>query len=56
ILSEELEKFFINWKNRTSQKSLSFIIEGYNLEMTNEIKKVIEKYKKFGTVKECEIF
>ncbi|PKY18221.1 hypothetical protein RhiirB3_430998 [Rhizophagus irregularis] len=56
ILSEELEKFFINWKNRTSQKSLSFIIEGYNLEMTNEIKEVIEKYKKFGTVKECEIF
>ncbi|GBB87590.1 hypothetical protein RclHR1_14050007 [Rhizophagus clarus] len=55
ILSNELEKFFINWKNRTSQKSLSFIIEGYNLELTNEIMKVIEKYKKFGTVKECEI-
>jgi hypothetical protein len=55
ILSKELEKFFINWKNRTYQKSLSFIIEGYNLEMTNEIMEVIEKYKKFGTVKECEI-
>jgi hypothetical protein len=55
ILSKGLEKFFINWKNRTPQKPLSLIIDGYNLEMTNEIMKVIEKYKKFGTVKECKI-
>ncbi|GBB94080.1 hypothetical protein RclHR1_02290006 [Rhizophagus clarus] len=55
ILSEELEKFFINWKKRVPQKSLSFIIEGYDLEVTNEIMKIINKYKKIGIVKECEI-
>jgi hypothetical protein len=57
ILSKELEKFFIVWKNRIPQKSLSFIIEGYNnLEMHNEIMEVIERYKKLGTVKELNCF
>ncbi|GES83018.1 hypothetical protein GLOIN_2v1876445 [Rhizophagus clarus] len=46
--SKELEKFFINWKNRLP---LSFIIEGFNLE----IMEMIEKYKKLGTVKEYKI-
>ncbi|PKC12569.1 hypothetical protein RhiirA5_496835 [Rhizophagus irregularis] len=55
ILSGELEKFCINWKKRTPQKSLSFIIESYNLKTTNEIMKVIDKHKKLGTVKEFEI-
>jgi hypothetical protein len=50
--SKDLEEFFINWKNRTSQKPLSFNIV---YPLNDEIMKVIEKYKKLGIVKKFEI-
>ncbi|RIA81348.1 hypothetical protein C1645_865064 [Glomus cerebriforme] len=58
ILSEELEEFFIIWKNRIPKKSLSFAIEGNNfnnLEMNNGIMEVIKKYQKFGVIKKFKI-
>ena len=51
--SKDLEEFFINWKNRTSQKSLSFIIAYYSLN--DENMEVIEKYKKLGIIKKFEM-
>ncbi|RIA81347.1 hypothetical protein C1645_837155 [Glomus cerebriforme] len=58
ILPEELEKFFIDWKNRIPQKSLSFIItkgsRAKSLEIKLENMKVIEKYKKLGIIKKFD--
>ncbi len=55
ILSEELEEFFINWKSRIQQISISFIFDvSSNLEIPDEIMKVIEKYQKIGTIKNFE--
>ncbi|RIA81249.1 hypothetical protein C1645_837311 [Glomus cerebriforme] len=52
ILPEELEKFFINWKDRVPQKSLSFIItKGPLANVKNENVEIIEKYKKLGIIK-----
>ncbi|PKY12465.1 hypothetical protein RhiirB3_424137 [Rhizophagus irregularis] len=58
IFPEELEEFFINWKNRIPRKSLSFILKGYcvkSFENKKENMKVIEKYKKLGIIKKFEI-
>jgi hypothetical protein len=57
IFPEELEKFFINWKNRTPLKSLSFIIKGYcvkSFENKKENMEMIEKYKRLGIIKKFE--
>ena len=51
--SKDLEEFFINWKNRTSQKSLTFNVSYYRLN--DENMKVIEKYKKLGVVKKLKL-
>ena len=52
LLPVELESFFISWKNRIPQKSLSLIINGNKSLYTNdENKKIIEKYVKLGVVK-----
>ena len=51
--SKDLEEFFINWKNRQSQKSFSFNIIHYRLG--DENLKVIEKYKKLGIIKKFEM-
>ena len=49
LLSEDLESFFVSWKNRTPQKILSIITLGNNgLDKNNENMKIIEKYKKLG--------
>jgi len=51
IFPEELEEFFINWKDRIP---LSFIIKGYcvkSFEGKKENMEVIEKYKKLGVIK-----
>jgi hypothetical protein len=49
LSSEELESFFISWKNRTSHKPLSLTIFG---ETRSESMKTIERYIKLGVVKE----
>ncbi|PKC02515.1 hypothetical protein RhiirA5_503999 [Rhizophagus irregularis] len=54
ISSEDLESFFINWKNRASEKLLSLvIIEDYyaNLLTDYENMDIIEKYENLGIVK-----
>ncbi|RIA83293.1 hypothetical protein C1645_834042 [Glomus cerebriforme] len=45
ISTEDLEEFFINWKNRIPQKSLSFMIN------KNENMRIIEKYKELDIIK-----
>jgi hypothetical protein len=54
LLSKDLESFFIGWKDRIPQKSVSFIvIKGFgdSLDTNNENMKIIEKYKKLGIIK-----
>ena len=53
ILPEELEEFFINWKNRIPQKSLSlFLINtGFFENFNIKVKIIVEKYMKMGVVK-----
>ena len=51
-LREKYKEFFI--KNRTSKKSLSFIISYYSLN--DENMKVIEKYKKLGIIKKFGVY
>src|SRR5437016_14116880 len=51
LLPEELESFFISWKNRMPPKLLSLIITGVNdflYDANDENKKIIEKYVKLG--------
>ncbi|RIA94574.1 hypothetical protein C1645_817852 [Glomus cerebriforme] len=50
LLPEELEYFFIIWKNRTP---LTFIIES-RFKVKEENMEVIEKYKKLGVIKKFE--
>ncbi|RIA90181.1 hypothetical protein C1645_823678 [Glomus cerebriforme] len=54
ILPEDLEKFFINWKNRKSKKSLSLTIfsdneENFSLDMKNM--EIIKIYIETGLIK-----
>lgn len=53
LLPEELESFFISWKNHVSQKQLSLIIvsDKNPLCAQEENKKIIEKYTKLGIIK-----
>ena len=51
--AEELESFFISWKNRSPQRSLSLFIRNGNLD--DENLKIIEKYKKLGIIKEFQV-
>ncbi|GBB96343.1 hypothetical protein RclHR1_02730015 [Rhizophagus clarus] len=60
LVSEDLEEFLINWKNRVPQKPFSFIIRGYAYSLeTKETKEkymlMIEKYKKLGTISKFDI-
>ncbi|CAB4427319.1 unnamed protein product [Rhizophagus irregularis] len=48
--SKDLESFFIGWKNRKVQKSLSFIIHNNNEENIENMK-IIEKYKSWVLLK-----
>ena len=48
LLPEELESFFVSWKNHIPQKLLSLT---YSFSENDENKKVIEKYVKLGVVK-----
>ena len=51
--SNDLESFFINWKTRESQKSLSFIVN--NFVDNNKTKEIIRKYKNLGVIKKFEL-
>jgi hypothetical protein len=55
VSSEDLESFFISWKNRTSKKLLSLIIikdnYGKNLNYYEENMKIIEEYENLGIIK-----
>ncbi|PKC10212.1 hypothetical protein RhiirA5_414645 [Rhizophagus irregularis] len=53
LLPEELESFFISWKNRVPQKQLSLIIfsDKNPLFAHDENRKIIEKYTKLGIIK-----
>ncbi|RIA83582.1 hypothetical protein C1645_809140 [Glomus cerebriforme] len=56
ILPEELEEFFIGWKNRMPQKSFSLTIykdfdDEVSLEVNVKNMEIIEKYKKMGVIK-----
>ncbi|CAB4397176.1 unnamed protein product [Rhizophagus irregularis] len=59
-LHEELEEFFINWKDRISQRSLSLIINtGFSKNVISEVngkgmKTTIDKYMKLGIIKKFE--
>ncbi|RIA89035.1 hypothetical protein C1645_825395, partial [Glomus cerebriforme] len=59
LLPEDLESFFISWKNRDSKKSLNLIIIRNNyiisLEVNEENMKIIEKYKNLGIIKKFEV-
>ena len=55
LLPEKLESFFTSWTNRIPQKSFSLIIirnDSYTLDKIDENKRIIEKYIKFGVIKE----
>ncbi|PKK74024.1 hypothetical protein RhiirC2_847166 [Rhizophagus irregularis] len=58
LLPEELESFFINWKNRTSKKSLSLMVINNGIDV-NEVNientKIIEKYIRLGVIKKFKI-
>ncbi|PKC58768.1 hypothetical protein RhiirA1_400420 [Rhizophagus irregularis] len=55
LLPDTFETFFVNWKNRTSLKSISLIIDSYSgkniFDNYEEIMKVIEKFIKLGVIK-----
>ena len=62
LSSEELESFFISWRDRIPQQSLSFIIftfdfddfdEKINLSLYIDLR-IIEKYKTLGVIKKFE--
>ncbi|PKC75203.1 hypothetical protein RhiirA1_436462 [Rhizophagus irregularis] len=58
LLPKELESFFIDWKNRVPQKSLSLIIvtcSTRSLEKNDENMKIIEKYRKLGIIKKFKV-
>jgi hypothetical protein len=58
LLPEELESFFISWKKRISQKSLSLMIinNGIDVNEVNvESTKIIEKYIRLGVIKKFKV-
>ena len=58
LLPEDLESFFVGWKNRIPKKSFSLIVikDSYNsLEVNEENMKIIKKYIKLGTIKKFKV-
>ena len=55
MIPEDLESFFISWKNRLPKKSLSLISLEVSLEDSLEVDeenmKIIKKYKNLGIIK-----
>ena len=60
LVPEDLESFFMSWKNRTPSKSLSLTIikNGWvyrsSLEMDENNMKIVEIYKNLGVIKKFE--
>jgi len=58
LTSEELESFFMNWRNRRSGKSLSLILFNkffVSLDVKKENMDVIKKHTKLGIIKEVKV-
>ncbi|PKY14904.1 hypothetical protein RhiirB3_427000 [Rhizophagus irregularis] len=60
FLPKELESFFINWMNRIPQRSLTLIIVSKSVTtssfgISNEIKKIFEKYINLEIIKKLKI-
>ncbi|RIA90198.1 hypothetical protein C1645_876272 [Glomus cerebriforme] len=58
LLPEDLESFFISWKNRSPKKSLTLIIiRDYfvGFQVNEENMKIINKYKNLGIIRKFEI-
>ena len=55
FIPENLESFFVSWKNRASKKSLSLIIVDILSKVKEESMKIIEKYKNLGVIKKFEV-
>ncbi|GBB98784.1 hypothetical protein RclHR1_03320010 [Rhizophagus clarus] len=56
LLPEELESFFISWKNRSSHNPLYFMVtSGESLTSNHKNMKIIEKYVKLGVVKKFKV-
>jgi len=53
LLPEELESFFMIWKDHVPFKSITLIIEGYDVKKENM--EIIEKYKELGIIKKFEL-
>ncbi|RIA97865.1 hypothetical protein C1645_801570 [Glomus cerebriforme] len=54
LLPEELEDFFISWKNRISQGSLSLVVINYDTnssDINDKNLEIIDKYIKLGVIK-----
>ncbi|RIA92334.1 hypothetical protein C1645_736429 [Glomus cerebriforme] len=53
LLPEDLESFFISWKNRPSKKSLTLIVNKYKISLEENEKnmEIIKKYKNLGIIK-----
>ncbi|PKY13550.1 hypothetical protein RhiirB3_465480 [Rhizophagus irregularis] len=49
------EEFFINWKNRIPQRSLTLIIQNTLDNIKNKASPIIEKYHKMGVIKKFKI-
>ncbi|PKK64828.1 hypothetical protein RhiirC2_786967 [Rhizophagus irregularis] len=54
LRKDDLESFFINWKTRIPQKSLSFIVNDSKFIKNSKNKKIIRKYKNLGIIKKFE--
>ncbi|RIA92326.1 hypothetical protein C1645_845918 [Glomus cerebriforme] len=58
LLPEDLESFFISWKNRPSKKLLTLIIIKCfysNYAVSEKNMEIIEKYKNLGIIKKFEV-
>jgi len=58
LLPKELESFFICWKNRIPQKSLSLIVinsDSDSFDKIDENLDVIEKYLDLGVIKKFNV-
>ncbi|PKY57957.1 hypothetical protein RhiirA4_479428 [Rhizophagus irregularis] len=57
ILPEELESFFLNWKNLIPQRSLSLVVVDSFSGLYEDVRKrkIIKKYIKLGVIKEFKV-
>ena len=58
LLPDDLESFFMSWKDRIPRKSFSLIIiqkwTSHSLKMYEDNMKIIQKYKNLGVIEKFE--